>query len=189
MIRVKMIRVKADFPMAHLWIQDAGSWAAKKLFAERIDLASLATGGGEPVPPAPPGESQVLLVRADVAGAQVWALVAAETSGARVNGEEPAGGLRVLADRDAMRTADGRLCFFSTETLATVELFQGAGRPVFCGRCRQQIEPGTGAVRCPGCGVWYNQGPELPCWTYAETCAFCGNPTALDSGFRWVPEE
>jgi LSD1 subclass zinc finger protein len=109
----------------------------------------------------------------------------------RVNGCEVLAGLRVLADRDEIRTDDGIQCFFSTETLAVIEAFPGADREVFCGRCRQPIKTGASAVRCPGCQIWYHQddSESLPCWTYTDKCNFCPNPTALDSGFMWIPED
>ncbi|MGP8251887.1 MAG: hypothetical protein ACLQHF_07615 [Terracidiphilus sp.] len=188
---LRIICVEADISMAHLWIRDADGWAAKRLAAERFDLVSLKTCCGETgagASAAATGET-ALLLRAEVAGMPMWALVAAPRSGFRVNGEEPVAGLQVLADRDELRAGDKGPYFFSTEMPAAVALFEGSGRPVFCGRCRQQIEPGSPAVHCPGCGVWYNQSPEFECWTYAETCAFCDTRTALDAGLRWTPEE
>ena len=80
---------------------------------------------------------------------------------------------------------------FSTETLATVEEFTGAERPIFCGRCHERLEIRKPAVRCPTCGCfWFHQSPpDFPCWTYADKCCFCGRLTALDSEFAWVPDE
>jgi hypothetical protein len=127
-------------------------------------------------------------VQAEAAGSKVWALIASANSDTRVNSRSLPAGLCVLADRDEIRVG-GDVQYFSTETLAAAVEFPGADRPVFCGRCRQQIDAGTPAVCCPGCGIWYNQSGELPCFTYSEKCTFCGHPTALDSGFAWTPEE
>lgn len=128
------------------------------------------------------------LVGTDVDGSRQWALIASTNADVRVNSGVVDGGLCVLADRDEIRIGDTAM-YFSTESLATVEPFPGAERPVYCGRCRQLIDIGAPAVRCPGCGVWYNQSAELPCWTYSEKCVFCPTLTALDAEFAWSPEE
>ena len=180
--------------MAHLWVRDAGSWGAHKLVAEHIDLASFAPPALATSSPAhqaanPPASGSVCLVQTTAGASRVWVLIAPPNSYVRVNGRTPCAGLCALADRDEIRIGDGRQYYFSTESLAVVEPFPGSERPTFCGRCRQQIEPGAVAVRCPACKVWYNQSPEFPCWTYAKTCAFCNHPTALDSGFAWAPED
>jgi hypothetical protein len=105
-----------------------------------------------------------------------------------VNSRTLPAGLCVLANRDEIRIGD-EVQFFSTETQAEVVPFPGSVRAVYCARCRQQIEVSLPAVCCPNCGIWHHQSAELPCWTYAEKCAFCGQPTTLDSGFTWTPEE
>jgi hypothetical protein len=176
--------------MAHLWTHDDSGWIAHTLSRKLYDLfafsaasvASSASGSGEA------GGAAANLVRAHCAGSVAWALMSAPGSGIRIGGEALPAGLRVLRDRDEIRTPDGGRLFFSTEALVAVRPFESPGRDVFCGRCRQRITAGAPAVRCPGCGVWYDQHDELPCWTYAETCAFCGRSTALDLGFAWVPE-
>ena len=94
-------------------------------------------------------------------GSKVWALIVSANSNSRVNSRLLPAGLCVLADRDEIRFG-GEVQYFSTETLAAAVDFPGADRPVFCGRCRQQIDAGTPAVCCPGCGIWYNQSGELP---------------------------
>jgi hypothetical protein len=128
------------------------------------------------------------LIRADAGGATVWALIVLANSSIRVNSCEVPAGLRVLADRDEIRMGAGA-GYFSSEALAVMEPFPGADRTAYCGRCRQPIEAGALAVRCPGCGIWYHQGAELPCFAYAEKCTFCGHATELGAGFAWVPEE
>lgn len=170
--------------MAHLWIQSASGWNALGLNGAGFDLASLPMKGRLGAPAGLAGK----IVQAGGGGAKVWALVAARDVDVRVNCREVLGGLCVLADRDEIR-AGGEVCYFSAETLPAAEAFPGLDRLVFCGRCRQQINALSLAVCCPGCGIWYNQSPDLPCWTYSDKCAFCGHPTALDSGFTWTPEE
>jgi hypothetical protein len=78
--------------------------------------------------------------------------------------------------------------FYSTERLALVEEFPGANAPAYCPRCKQAIASGHPAVKCPGCGVYYHQSNELPCWTYTDVCALCPQSTALDAGYQWSPE-
>jgi hypothetical protein len=175
--------------MAHLWVQGAGGWEAQKLDAARFALRADAASEAEGSRAGSPGDEETRLIHATQNGSQTWALLTPRGSHTRVNGREVLAGLCVLADRDEIRTGDGERRFFSTETLAAVEAFPPSDRVAFCGRCRQQIEAGSPAVCCPGCGVWYNQSAELPCWTYSEKCSFCGHPTPLDTGFTWIPEE
>jgi hypothetical protein len=174
--------------MAHLWIRDELGWGAQRLPDAGFDLA--ATPGARSRDrgrPAPAGEV-ARLVRANPEGRAAWTMIASSGADVRVNSRTVPAGLRVLADRDEIRVGNDVL-YFSTERLAAIEAFPVAGRVVFCGRCRQQIDPGSPAVCCPSCGIWYNQSPDLPCWTYSDKCTFCGHPTALDAGFAWTPEE
>jgi hypothetical protein len=176
--------------MAHLWIQGDAGWDAKRLTGRQIAIAAseasrLAVAG--PLA-GRVGDEAAWLISADAGGSPVWALVASQRSGVRINGRVPPAGLCVLAERDEIRIEGGPRFYFSRELLATVEEFPGAERTVFCGRCRQPIGVGTPAVCCPNCGIWYHQTAEFPCWIYAETCS-CGKPTDLDAGFSWVPEE
>lgn len=172
--------------MAHLWIRGAEGWGARILGGASYELAGDSCGSARGNAAMRPGAAR--LIRADAGGASVWALIVSAGSGIRVNSCGVPAGLRVLADRDEIRVG-AEASYFSSETLAAVEPFPGADRPTYCGRCRQPIEVGSPAVRCAGCGIWYHQGADLPCYTYAEKCTFCGHPTALDSGFAWVPEE
>jgi hypothetical protein len=79
-------------------------------------------------------------------------------------------------------------CFFSTESLAEIAPLANEEAPASCARCRQAIEAGSLAVSCPSCKLHYHQSGELPCWTYAERCAQCDQPTDLECGLRWSPE-
>lgn len=174
--------------MAHLWMPDENGWGAQRLSGDEIDvtglLANQATVPANPATPAQPAR----VIRTDAAGAQTWALISSPSSSLRINGRTPPAGLCVLDDRDEILFGSVRL-YFSTETLAAVEPFPQSDRQVFCGRCRQLIETGSPAVCCPSCGIWYNESPDLPCWSYTEKCTFCGHATALDAGFSWTPEE
>jgi hypothetical protein len=176
------------FLMAHLWIQSTSGWGAQKLDAAQFDLAAIQAPQAGDARLGTASAAVTQLIRSDASGSQVWAVVASRDSDIRVNGRAVLAGLCVLADRDEIRT-NGKKYFYSTEALATVQAFPGADRPVFCGRCRQQIGGGAPAVCCPGCGIWYNESIDFPCWTYADKCTFCGHPTPLDSGFSWTPEE
>ena len=175
--------------MAHFWMQAASGWEAKKLELAQYDLASISAPQAGDRAPAPTHSKTPQLIRAGGAGSHVWALAVPSNDRVRVNGRAVLAGLCVLGDRDEIRTSSGARYFFSTESLAGVETFPAKDRAVFCGCCRQKIDPGSPAVRCPGCGIWYNQSAELPCWTYADKCTFCGQQTALDAGFKWTPED
>jgi hypothetical protein len=173
--------------MAHLWIQGASGWEAQKLEGMQLDLDAILAPQVRDTKPGIRSRG-ARLIRADAGGSPVWALIVSRNSDIRVNGRAVLTGLCVLADRDEIRTNSEKY-FFSTETLATVEEFPSMERPVFCGRCRQPIDPGSPAARCPGCSVWCHESADLPCWTYTDKCPFDGHPTALDSGFLWTPEE
>ena len=175
--------------MAHLWVQSAGGWEAQRLGGAEFDLAAFASEGAARDGRVAPVAGFARLVCAGAGGSKCWALVTSALSDVRVNGRAVESGLCVLADRDEIRSGS-EIHYFSTETLAAVEAFQGTGRPVYCGRCRQMIVEGSPSVRCPCCGVYYNQSDSLPCWTYSGKCTFCGHPTALDTaGFTWTPGE
>jgi len=175
--------------MAHLWVQQAAQWRTQQLTESVVALASLKPAAEMSLfaDAEPTGTDAALLVRSGAGGTHAWALIAAPDSSLRVDGVSPLAGLRVLADRDEIRTASGDRYFFSTETLAEIVPFPGSERAVYCGLCRQPIE--RTAVLCPGCGIWFHQDAELPCWTYNDRCNFCGHATALDSGYAWTPEE
>ena len=118
-----------------------------------------------------------------------WALLAWPEAGVRVNGKAVSIGIRLLRDRDEIRPAGRPPVYFSTERLAGVEQLPDGSEELFCARCRQRIEEGGEAVRCPACGIWLHESEELPCWTYASTCALCDQTTDLEAGFRWTPED
>ena len=173
--------------MAHLWFRDDEDiWAAMALDGRAVDVSVypprvLAEGFllGQDTPAA--------VVRAGTGDSPRWVLLAADGD-VRVNGFAPVAGVRLLQDHDEIRATPSKTLYFSTEALARVEEFPGSERAVPCGRCRQAMAKGQMAVRCPQCGIWYHQTENLPCWTYAPTCAFDPQPTALDAGYAWVPE-
>jgi hypothetical protein len=176
--------------MAHLWLKDdSDGWAVLSLDKQAYTLA---TNPPRPVAPhlaAEVAASRVLLLRAQLVEGASWVLLAKEDGDVFINGSRLSLGIRVIADRDEIRVRDLATIYFSTESLPAVAQFPGAEKALFCPRCRMKIEEGRLAVRCPSCGVWHHQTDDLPCWTYAEVCALCPQPTDLDAGFRWTPEE
>jgi len=189
--------------MAHLWVHRAEGWEAQELKGKRFNLAGLSLPrereeGREESDDA--GNAQHVthggpawLIAAEAGGPPVWALVAARGSNARVNGCPPVAGLRVLSDRDEIRIGAATEVYFSSESLASVVPFPASGPPermVRCGRCHQPIGLGDPAVRCPRCALWFHETAKWPCWTYSAECGgLCGQPTALDAGFSWAPED
>jgi len=159
-----------DAAPVHLWVRgpsdDLGDWTATPL-----------VGDGGRISP-------LLDVRRAASGA--W--VAVGPPAVHVNGGALDLGIHVLRDRDELRHGAARV-FFSTESLPEVASFPGAEQPVFCPRCQLAILPQSAAVRCPKCGVWQHLTDDLPCWTYTDHCTLCDQPSALDGGFRWTPEE
>jgi len=154
--------------MAYLWQREAAGWAARALSRDSLQYA--------------PG---IVLVREAASGA--WVLCCAPGLGVRVNGHPVRIGLRVLADRDEIRVPGEASTYFAAETLPRVEQYTSADA-VRCARCREPLARGEPAVRCPGCGTWHHETGDLPCWTYAETCAACPGPTAFQRVLRWAPE-
>jgi hypothetical protein len=159
--------------MAHLWNPNgSGEWKLTMLTDDEFALVDAS-----------------LMVRRVGKRSDEWALVSSAHQDARVNGIRVMVGLTILSDRDEIRPAGGPTWFFSTETQARVEPFPGSEARGLCPRCQLPIAQGTPAVRCPGCGLWYHQSDEFPCWTYAPQCTACPQPTELDAGFRWTPPE
>ena len=106
----------------------------------------------------------------------------------RVNGEPVLGGVRVLDHRDEILVRTDRF-LFSAQTAPLVIPFAPAPdqRPPVCPICRGPVRAGMQAVACPGCGRWFHQLDDKPCWTYAPTCRFCQHPTPLDEAATWRP--
>ena len=175
--------------MAHLWMQEAaGGWVVVPLERDPIALDGIPPRRLESPARAEEARSRAILMPFEQEGMERWALVDG-SGGARINGHPTAAGLRVLEDRDEIRTTAGATAYFSTETTARVEPFPGSGRPVHCPRCKLVIDPGTPAVCCPLCALWLHQSEHYPCWTYAESCALCDQETSLEAGFRFSPED
>ena len=120
-----------------------------------------------------------------------WFLLVPGTQSVRTNGSPVLAGVRRLRDQDELRVRGFRpgLFFFSTESLARIQPLPEGSDRVYCARCRQEIAAESPIVKCPSCGMVHHQSEEFNCWTYADTCAMCNQPTALDSGrLRWTPE-
>ena len=130
-----------------------------------------------------------LLMRSCSADRETWLVMSVTQSGVRLNGAPLRTGISILHDCDELLVDGLGRTFFSTECLPCIEPFPGAARPVFCPRCKQAIALQAPAVRCPQCGVWHHQSEGLPCWTYAEQCGMCDQPTDLAGTYRWTPEE
>ena len=176
--------------MAHLWVTtETNQWAVLPLDQDAFALLA------KPPQPVcrPLGEgvawSSVLLVRAGPASSAAWVLIARGGLGVSINGLPLTTGIRVVSDRDEIRIAGERSFYFSTESLARVEEFSSTDQTLFCPRCKQEIESGSAAVKCPSCGVWHHQTDQLNCWSYSEVCALCTQATDLDAGFQWTPED
>ncbi|HLG05507.1 MAG TPA: hypothetical protein VI383_05090 [Gemmatimonadales bacterium] len=165
--------------MPHIWIEQSPEWFVLPLEREELALSDI-----------PPRQDRgALLVKSAPSGRPEWHLLARDDSGITVNGLPLFSGVRTLLDRDEIGVPGLGPLFFSTERLARVEPLPAAGPEIHCPRCRQPVAPGTPAVRCPSCEVWHHSSEELPCWTYAETCALCRQSTAFDTGYQWTPED
>jgi hypothetical protein len=118
-----------------------------------------------------------------------WGILAPPQTRVRVNGDLLRLGIRLLRHRDEIRLPGHAPVYFSTERLAVVQAFAGP-EPMVCARCRSEIAREEPTVRCPNpnCGAWHHQGGK-PCWTYASACSLCDQATAMETGYRWTPDE
>jgi len=173
--------------MAHIWILDESEWAILpldgSLFSLRRRRSIADPSRGEIA-----WEEEVTLLPAEGRDRDSYALLAGGNADVRVNGIRLNLGIAFLRDRDEIRVDGKSLFYFSTERLALLAPFPGSASDAFCPRCRQPIDPGHPSVKCPGCGVWYHNSGDFPCWTYSETCALCPQATPMDAGYRWTPE-
>jgi len=178
--------------MPHFWFRDAeGERIARALPAASHDLRALFPPGAAGTSADPIVKGPAASVVAFGAGSALrWVVIAGHAAAVRVNGIplDPIG-VRVLAHKDELSLPGVGSAYFSAENLAEVVQFPGADRPVLCGRCRQAISAGAPAVKCPGCGTWYDESAQLPCFSYQPICAFCPQSTSLDAGFTWIPDE
>lgn len=177
--------------MAHLWTIAADeSWVPVALDDDAFVLRGFGLARMSDPHAAIPTPSAVVLRRIGSGPDTSWSLLVPPAVPVLVNGTASPLGLVVLADRDEIFVPGSRPVFFSTETLAAIVPFPAGVPRGFCPRCRQPLEPGTPAVKCPDCGLWHHQSEDaLPCWTYGDRCAACARPTPLDAGFSWTPEE
>ena len=165
--------------MAHLWLPEKDQWLARAL-----------TGDGFALPGSPaPLPSGVVLRRAGAAD-DAWYLLSPPAASVRVNGEAVPLGIRALRDKDEIRVAGAAPVFFSTEKLVAVEPYSGPAGAT-CLRCAGVIELQSPAAQCPNCRCWYHQSAERGCFTYGDApiCVQCGEEAAVNSEFRWMPEE
>ena len=180
--------------MAHMWVQlgdEVGEWVIVSL--DNNGEAFLLTGDPS-APVVAYGDKRgkrggaYIIRHRNLDGSESYQLFASAAADVHVNGSLVALGTKVLKDKDEIRVGKSRPMLFSTERQARVKNFPGIGKPAMCPRCKQEIQMGTPAVRCPNCGVWYHQTDELPCWTYSQRCSLCPHSTSLEAGFSWTPE-
>ncbi len=174
--------------MAHLWLSVEDQRAVFPLTGEAF---SLSTHPPRRIcaPSSKDALNGVSLLRVENPDGAMWVIVAGADRTVHVNEFPLALGIRVLSDRDRIWVSNVGTFFFSTETLAAVEPFPGAEQKIFCPRCKLEIEKGRAAVKCPQCSRWHHQHTEMECWIYTKHCALCPQPTDLDTGYRWTPDE
>jgi len=129
---------------------------------------------------------------APTSGPEAWTLLAAPGGVVVVNGDPVRAGVVALQSRDEIRLADGERVFITMERAAAIERYAPASDDeIRCARCRRWLVAGDEVVRCPAgsCGVIYHQHESLPCFTYADSCAACGQATEIGTGPAWSPED
>jgi hypothetical protein len=180
--------------MSQLWIETAdvaGGWRVAALQGPAFALHA-GDAVAAPIAEDRPDAFEIALLCADAAADRWFVVVRGPNHALRINGVPVSNGLRAIRDRDMLQLHAGTRLFFTTERPAEVVPFPGIENgQAYCARCRQPIELETPAVRCPNpaCRVWHHQRGELECWTHADHCSLCDQPTALDGSLRWSPEE
>ncbi len=176
--------------MAHIWLQTENrEWTAHPLRDIESSFKALLCRVPEHAPPVKSAPSDARLLKTVTDNQDSWMIIAGHGSGISINGIPLFHGIRTLRDRDEIRWSPDGFVFFSSEELAAVVDFPQSDRKIICPRCKQEIGPGTPAVLCPGCKIYYHQSEQLPCYTYAENCGTCTRKTSLGSGYEWTPEQ
>lgn len=162
--------------MPFVWKESEVGWRAEAL-----------AGGALAVAAADPGGGAVLLLRSRSPAGEEWFVLAVSDGGVELNGAPLHTGIRALRDRDLLVVEGVGDVFFTGERLAQVVEFPGSETPVYCPRDQRALLAGESAVQCPApaCAAVHH----TECWLYARHCALCDQPTALDNGFRWTPDE
>ncbi len=177
--------------MAYLWHSSKDdNWVPTELKCSMVLVDDTATMLAPMEADGHPGEVLLYSHRLNSV-ASSWVLLAPPDSLVYVNHFSLASGIRILADRDAIRISARQPIYFSTARLAGIEAFPYSEQ-AFCPRCKLEIAEHDACVCCPQCQVWHHQSEhaDLACWSYAETCALCDQSTDLDSvEFRWTPGE
>jgi hypothetical protein len=184
-----------EYQMALIWSSDENvNWSPFPLKAReyQLSIAGIKMIGNKGANK----KSHGLLLAWGESGEEEWVLIADLGARIRVNAVPLIVGIRVLRNRDEILCQDQatglRRYFFSTERLVQIEPFPALDGANRCPRCKQPINKGDMAVRCPNpqCRVWHHQKEDLPCWSYSPTCAMqCGWPTDLSAKYHWNPEE
>jgi len=138
-------------------------------------------------------------------GAQVFAadptrqpplavLLATEDAGIRVNGSLCLA-VTVLADRDEIRTSDGRIFLYAAFAGVPPSGVAGESPAISCARCHRSIAAGERWVGCNACSSRYHGDPPLQpdgsqkganCRDYDSRCAGCQRTWA---SMQWTPAE
>jgi hypothetical protein len=167
--------------MAHLFIIRRGTDHTER----RAELLELAHAPCILASHAAPDAGTVRIVPFD--SPPRFAVVAPDCARVRVNGEPLRAGIRVLQDRDEVRSED-LLAYFAAHSPPRLEEFSEAlhGR-LHCPVCTRPLA--GPAVRCPRCARFYCETEDFPCWSSGPTCpSGDGQPTALDAEPDWIPE-
>ena len=190
--------------MAHLLLKQLdtaadthGEWLRVPLDADEVALAVI--DGGLRLVDAQSDEAAAVLFRSrptspagdaderDDSCAPDWVLLT--RADVALNGRSVLSRVALLRDRDELRIS-GETAFISFEQRPAVIECDDDDEPT-CARCRTSIVRGQQMVVCPSCGLQHHEDADgqLPCWTFAEQCALCPQPTPLDGDFTFHPED
>ncbi|MCZ6619475.1 MAG: hypothetical protein O7E57_15235, partial [Gammaproteobacteria bacterium] len=130
--------------MANLWHNSSGEgWIPTELRATTV-LGKDPIEFVDQTPSNLPRGEVLLCQPSGNDGVATWLLLAPGNIPVRINNTPLLSGIRVLADRDAIRVSDHPTSYFSTEQLARIVAFPDGSQ--VCARCKLPISKGDEAV-------------------------------------------
>jgi hypothetical protein len=186
--------------MAQAWLCDgeSGGWRPQPLTGGAYACVVGPAGSVQLAEAGAAGPSALQLRRVARPGGETWLLLIGPGQAVSVNGARLPLAVYQLRARDEVRllvpaAAGGEPVavrfFFATERLAQVVPLPATDKPILCARCGAPVSVGSPAVSCPSCRKWHHQADPCLCWVYRDRCGACDQPTALDAGFRWTPDD
>ena len=183
------------------WVDKSGGWTSTAIPQDSryVLLEGPASGSAPKLKPrrrirrasGARAQPSALLVRTGMARSERWFLVPYPGTRLDLNGGEILGGVSALRHKDVFGPAGScKEWVFTTERHAHVESYR-SDTEAYCVRCKLALKDGQRVVVCPSCFAIHHQDAslDLPCWTYADTCAQCSRGTRMNNAYAWTPDD